>query len=435
MRVQSFDQEQAVSILTAFERISGLGATLYVPSEDGVHVQVLFSKNACAGKCPRCLANEDYMQKSLEDGVPHARLISLPMWMPPCQKVHNHAADFSERFGGRYFYQCGEDRIFFAAPVIADAGLVAALTIGPVHIYTETSRTLDPALRPFPVREPGYLQYLSEVLAACSVSVSDSSQSLLRSMRKITMEQQREIHSVLTRRKHMPIREYSTALEDKLCDAIRKGDAKTARRNLNELLGTLQSASFMEERDAFSNRMYELVTVCSRAAIKGGVATETAFGVAADYRKKLGGARTREQLCYCIERCVEQITALVERLQDANYDDSIYRATEFVLANYGRKITLDDVADEVGFSPAYFSRLFKKKYGRSFSEFLMGVRIDASKNNLLATTLPLSEIAHMAGFVDASYFTRAFKREVGVTPGYFRSHRGYVDHEKERLES
>ena len=431
MAQQQFDQEQAIEILNAFERVSGLGGTLFIPGEDGVRVKVLYSRNACAGKCPFCMANEGYLQNALEHGAPLDWPIALPLWGPQCQKVHNQAADFAERFGGRYFYMCGQDRLFFAAPIIADAGLVGALTVGPVHIYTETSRTLDPKLRPFPVREPAYLQYLSDLLSACAVSVSDSSQSLLRMMRQITMDQQREIHGVLSRSKKTPVKEYSITLEESLVDAVRRGEASAARRHLNELLGMLQAAYYAGDLGTFADRIAELVTVCSRAALKAGVATETVFGVSHDYRKKLAAARTKEQQRYCIERCVEQLTALVERLQDINYADDVYRATEFILANYNRKITLEDVADEVGFSPAYFSRLFKKKYGQSFSAFLTNVRIDASKNNLLATNLPMSEIARMSGFVDASYFTRAFKREVGVTPGYFRSHRGQVERSKE----
>ena len=426
-----FDQEQAIQILGAFERISGLGGTLYVPNGDGVHVKVLFSTNACAGKCPYCLANEGYLQNALEHGAPLDWPIALPMWSPPCQKVHNQAADFSQRFAGRYFYQCGQDRLFFAAPVIADAGLVAALTVGPVHIYTEQSRTLDPNLRPFPVRESSYLQYLSELLAACAVSVSDSSQSLLRMMRQVTMEQQSTIHRVLSRSKDAPVKEYSITLEESLASAVSRGDASAARTFLAELLGTLQAAYYSGDQGTFADRIGELVTVCARAALKAGVATEAVFSVTTDYRKKLAAARTKEQQCYCVERCIEHLTALVERVSDVNYEDDVYRATEFILANYARKITLEDVADEVGFSPAYFSRLFKKKYGSSFSDFLTRVRIDASKNNLLATDLPMAEVARLSGFVDASYFTRAFKREVGVTPSYFRSHRGQVVKNKE----
>ncbi|MBQ9069334.1 MAG: AraC family transcriptional regulator [Eggerthellaceae bacterium] len=434
MRAPSFDKDQAVEILEAFERISGLGGTLFVPNEDGVAVDVIFSKNACAGKCPRCLAKTVFAQETLEGKRVAAESSGLyDYWTPVCQRVHCQAADFAERFGGRYFYQCSEDRIFFAAPIIADAGLVAALTIGPVHIYSEMSRILDPHLKPFPVREPAYIQYLSQLLAACAVSVSDSSQSLLRMMRQVTMEQQREIHGVMSRGPHAYVKEYGITLEDELASAVRAGDAGTARTMLNELLGMLLSARSSAGGESFLHRLDEIITVCSRAALKAGVSSDTMFGVAANYRKRLGETTTDEQRSYVVQRFIEQTVSLVDRVRNLHYDDDIYRATEYILANYPRKLTLEEVADEVGFSPAYFSRLFKKKFGQSFSEYLSKVRIDASKNNLLATNLPISEVARRSGFVDASYFTRAFKREVGVTPGFFRSHRGQVERLKERV--
>ena len=433
MQAASFDKDQAVEILGAFERISGLGGTLFVPHGNGETVDVLFSKNACAGKCPRCLAKTVYAQETLEGKHTASESSGLyDYWAPACQRIHCQAADYAERFGGRYFYQCGEDRIFFAAPIIADAGLAAALTVGPVHIYSEMSRILDPHLKPFPVRDPAYIQYLSQLLAACAVSVSDSSQSLLRMMRQVTMEQQREIHSVMARGSHTMAREYGITIEDELARAVYEGDAGKARTMLNELLGLILSVRGMGKGDSFALRVDEIVTICSRAALKAGVASETMFGVARDYRRRLAETASNEQRSYVIQRFVEQTVALVDRLQKLDYDDGVYRAVEYILANYQRKITLEEVADEVGFSPAYFSRLFKKRYGQSFSDYLSKVRIDASKNNLLATDLPISEIAHQAGFADASYFTRAFKRLVGVTPGYFRSHRGRIDAKKER---
>ena len=47
----------------------------------------------------------------------------------------------------------------------------------------------------------------------------------------------------------------------------------------------------------------------------------------------------------------------------------------------------------------------------------------------------IAAIAEAVGFDDASYFTRVFKKMTGVTPGYYRSHRGRVVRERERLAS
>ena len=123
---------------------------------------------------------------------------------------------------------------------------------------------------------------------------------------------------------------------------------------------------------------------------------------------------------------------MVSRLRDVNYEDDIYRAIGYIRANYNKKIMLNDVASAVGFSPAYFSRLFKKKVGSNFNTYLNTVRIEAAKNSLLSTDLTVAEIASLSGFEDVSYFTRIFKRQVGVAPGHFRSRRGQVGKSKSR---
>ena len=438
MQAPLFDQDQAIDILEAFERVSGLGGTLFVPDADGVHVQVLFSRNACAGKCPHCLANDASAQEAfahrstaVEEEVDDDEAPRYKMWSSACQKTHCQAADFAERFGGRYFYQCNEDRLFFAAPIIADAGCVAAITVGPVHIYElEKSRSSDPHLRPFPVRNPAYIEHLSQLLASCAVSVSDSSQSLLRMMRSITMQQQREISSAVARSKHTPSVEHNIILEEGLVQAIEEGDSVTARMLLNELLGRMLATPHVSAGDTLAHRISDLLTVCSRAALRAGVASETVFETTEEYRLELTRLNSDEQRSFCIQRYVEQMTVLVERLRSTNNEDAIYRSIEYILSNYNRKISLDDVASEVGFSPAYFSRQFKKKFGQSFNAYLTKVRIEASKNNLLATDLSITEVAEMSGFADASYFTRSFKRQVGVTPGYFRSHRGQIEKDR-----
>lgn len=414
---QLFDYDQAVELLQAFHKVSGLGGALFVPSGED-RVRILHALDSCKGRCPRCVSVQD-------DGT--------DSWAPACQRVHRTAAHMADRFGGRYFYLCEEDRIFFAVPVVADGGLAAALTVGPVHIFeVEENRVLREGLKKFPVRSPAYVHHLSTLLSACAVSVSDSSQSSLRAIKQANLEQQSKIHRIIEQTKEDRYREYPVKVEEDLMTAVRAGDGAAARARLNDLLGMVMSSHYVGEHYSFLEHAADVVTLCSRAAMRAGVAGDAVLDAARLYRNELARLRTNEQMCNCLQRCVEHMVFLVTRLADADFDDDIYRAIEHIRQHYNWKLTLENVAREVGFSPSYFSKVFKKKMGCNFSAYLNRVRVDASKSGLLATNLAISEIARMSGFDDVSYYTRVFKRLVGVTPGYYRSHRGQVDRGKER---
>lgn len=85
------------------------------------------------------------------------------------------------------------------------------------------------------------------------------------------------------------------------------------------------------------------------------------------------------------------------------------------------------MAGRVYLSPAYFSRLFKEETGESFTVYLNRVRIERSKELLLHQNLRLADIAQLVGFEDQSYFTKVFKKIVGMPPLRYRALTGARD--------
>ena len=80
------------------------------------------------------------------------------------------------------------------------------------------------------------------------------------------------------------------------------------------------------------------------------------------------------------------------------------------------------MADFVGLSPSYFSSLFNQVVGVSFREQLCRIRVEESKRLLLLQKdYSLVDIALAMGFPDQSYYSKVFKRIVGVTPGKYRT--------------
>jgi AraC-like DNA-binding protein/ligand-binding sensor protein len=106
--------------------------------------------------------------------------------------------------------------------------------------------------------------------------------------------------------------------------------------------------------------------------------------------------------------------------EHARHDHIIARAQLFIRSNYQRDIDLRVVAKAVYLSPSYFSSLFKRVTGFSFSEYLSHVRLEEAKRLLRETDLPIKEIVPRIGFEEYNYFNRAFKRLAGVPPARYR---------------
>lgn len=87
---------------------------------------------------------------------------------------------------------------------------------------------------------------------------------------------------------------------------------------------------------------------------------------------------------------------------------------------YYRNPSLEEAAKVAGFSPAYFSRLFHSQMGKSYSEYLSGVKLHHASILLVQTEKSIMEIAQETGFCHGNYLNELFKKKVGMTPGQFR---------------
>lgn len=95
-------------------------------------------------------------------------------------------------------------------------------------------------------------------------------------------------------------------------------------------------------------------------------------------------------------------------------------AKEYIQNNYSRDISLDDVSRTVNISPYYFSKIFKEETGEGFVEYLTGIRMEKAKELLNTTEYSMKEICSMVGYADPNYFSRSFKKNVGVTPTEYK---------------
>ncbi|WP_196809812.1 response regulator transcription factor [Butyrivibrio sp. MB2005] len=138
----------------------------------------------------------------------------------------------------------------------------------------------------------------------------------------------------------------------------------------------------------------------------------------------------------------EILTKLVERLQSErekeeipgdivirvavqesqeNHNQSVHDAKRFILEHIQEDICVDDIAMTVHLNASYLMRTFKKGTGVSILEYITNERIKLAKEILLSTDYPVTKVAELVGYPNYSYFTKIFKKSVGVGPKGYRN--------------
>lgn len=364
-----------------------------------------------------------------------------------CEKLHLFGARESERFGGRYIYFCPMGMGCFVSPIILGGQIVGALAAGPVmvmepedHVEStpalynmgsgEKLEEITAFLKKFPKRAPADLNHLSALLLSAALYIGGEHRSLQE--RRDTQEQYQDIGEYMQQLKLEGVKTaYPIEKEQALIRAISEGDLGDARRLLNELLGHI----FFATGGDFATmraRSLELMALLSRAAANGGADLEEVLDLNRHFLKESDYLRSTDELTVLLTRVIERYSALVFDLVDVKHKDIIYKAIHYMKRNFAGKLTLEDTACHVGFSPTYFSKVFKEEMGTTFNSFLGNLRVERSKTLLLSSDLSVGDVCTAVGFEDQSYFIKVFRRYTGVTPGKYRKQQGRLDSRKER---
>lgn len=95
---------------------------------------------------------------------------------------------------------------------------------------------------------------------------------------------------------------------------------------------------------------------------------------------------------------------------------AIKEAIHYMKQHYKEEISLDDLSQYIGISPQHLSKLFKEETGINYVEWLTNLRIDMAKQLLTEGGQTVKEICYLVGYHDPNYFSRIFKKIVGISP-------------------
>ncbi len=212
---------------------------------------------------------------------------------------------------------------------------------------------------------------------------------------------------------------YPFHYERNVLDKVRCGDRKQAKEALHELLdGIFASKANMDTIKACG---LELLIVLSRSAVEGGANVEHLTLLNLNCINHLHECNNKTQVeAWMFASLDHFMDNMLENRSSMNLR-VINKACDYIMKNYHKNISLEEVAQTVHLSPFYFSRLFKQEKGFNFVDFLTKVRIEKAKQMLQNPDLTAVRIAAEVGYQDASYFSRVFRQTMGMTPNQYRN--------------
>ena len=95
---------------------------------------------------------------------------------------------------------------------------------------------------------------------------------------------------------------------------------------------------------------------------------------------------------------------------------TLYQMVRYFQNHYQANVRIQDVADELGYSKYYLSHSFQKATGRSIQDYLLDYRMNIAKRYLESGEYKIGEVAKILGYKSHQAFTRAFKKQVGLSP-------------------
>lgn len=213
--------------------------------------------------------------------------------------------------------------------------------------------------------------------------------------------------------------DYPIHLEKQLFEEVEKGEVNNAvatARNFYDWMVENNPDSLMEIRI----KILEFALWIEHIAYeKGGMTYQ--FNSRQDYLPAIMGTSDFDELRkWFLDKVMAACQNILGKREEKS-NSIIEMSKDYICNNYNKDISLDDVSRAVNISPYYFSKIFKEGTGENFIEYLTNIRIEKAKELLSTTEYSMKEICTMCGYSDPNYFSRSFKKNVGVTPTEYKS--------------
>ena len=339
------------------------------------------------------------------------------------EDIHCASCEEAARWSGRYMYRCPRGFNFIATS-LRPAGYTEeyGMITGPFLLdeageeFQDISLEQD-GLEDVPLFTSEKARSLSEIVRAMCGFLTGG--QMMAAIDSEVQEEALRTMIAVARPDDQPT-SYPIDEERRLQQLIRSGNKKEAQQSLNILMLELYMASG-NDLQTLKRRFRELITLMSRAAADSGADVNETLTLCDRSVAEIDQLADFDALDVWLGSMLHRFFDLVFDFNDVKHQIVIRKASAYIQDHLSEKLTLEQVAAHVHLSKSYLCRILKEELGCTFTEYANHLRVERSKAYLHRSAMTLSEIAYAVGFDDQSYFTRIFKRHVGMPPGKYRS--------------
>ncbi|MEP4545381.1 MAG: arabinose operon transcriptional regulator AraC [Saccharospirillum sp.] len=139
-----------------------------------------------------------------------------------------------------------------------------------------------------------------------------------------------------------------------------------------------------------------------------------------DSSRKNGNMLSEELGLNLLEQILIRCREFDQQRPQAPLDNRIHRVCQFINDNLSKELSIAELSSVACMSSSRFSHLFRKQLGIPIRQWIEDQRISLARQLLLTTDLAVSQVAQYLGYQDALYFSRVFRKNLGLSPREFR---------------
>jgi len=421
--LQLVDKNVLKNLLTAFTKATGLTANIV-----DTKGRSIFFKEDAQQNCKFC---QMIWQLQTEKELYR------------CRGAYARAGKQAATFGEPYIFRCPAGLIEWAAPIIIEGEHLGSIICGQVLMWepedffwielkemnkalTEEFTPLMEAAKELKVVSGDRVQAAADLLYVTANYIMKAGWESLQHQQELATQQSILNEEIQNRKaleeklsEHKYNLSYSLDKEKDLISKVKLGDFEGAAKTFRMLLADILIIG-VGKIPIVKARTLELGIILSRAAVEGGADPDQALAINTEFVQDVSNFNSIDEIDLAAVKAQERYFEAIKRNEKITNRQVIDNVKKYIRENYDKDLTLEEIAASVYLSPYYAARVFKHGQNMTIMNYVTKVRLEEAKKLLRNPRFQVEEIAQKLGYNDASYFSKVFRRNEGMSPSQFR---------------